>query len=147
MTKFYSFGQSAPAHVDSVETAEGGLTVSAEFYFDYTIDREVMGRYGIYGVKRPLAVAFRACEFTGFELGNANCFVWPEAQYPNSIELPDLVLLVVSGDFMSDDFSLGKMKDLTISERVYNLLLERDPYTERSSRELQSNGRPVPFSL
>lgn len=139
----YRIGESSNEHVESLEFNEAGDTISAEFYFDHTIGGEVTGRYGIYGISRPLSEQLTSCGFTGFDIGEVKCSVSPHAEMPEHIELPDLVLLIASGRFMVDDVSLTNLKQLIVSERVYDLMVDRDPDIALSSREVGRDGRPV----
>lgn len=141
--KYYKMNESANEHVEITEEDDSGVVVSAEFYFDYTIKRELMGRYGIFAVTEEIAEEFKARGFTGFEIGVATPLASTNLEDPTSVSLPNIVLLIVSGDFMRDDFSLTKMNELVISERVHQLFFERGRQTEKWSLELDDNGRPT----
>ena len=138
--KYYRMFESANEHVEPKEEDDSGVIVSAEFYFDYTIERELMGRYGIFAVTQELADEFRSLGFTGFRTGVATPLASTYLEDPTSVSLPNIVLLIVSGDFMRDDFSLNRRRQLVISDRVHQLFVERDLQADKWSSELEDNG-------
>ncbi|MCF8603749.1 hypothetical protein L5I01_10320 [Gordonia sp. HY442] len=140
---YYQVGGSANAHIEELEFDDAGTVIAAEFYFDYTISREVMGRYGIFGVTRPLFELLVAGGFTGFHSGRAEPKAWPHIDNSDNIQLPDIVLLVVTGSAMIDDVGLNSRQELVVSDRVYEIIESRDPDIAATASELDSNGRSV----
>ncbi|MCF8587797.1 hypothetical protein [Gordonia liuliyuniae] len=140
---YYRVRESSNAHVEPVEFDEDQNPTAAEFYFDYTINREIIGRYGYFAATRGLAEVFQNNGFTGVEFGRADSLIWHGPLLEDEVTLPDIVLLRIVGRFMKDDLSLNRLDQLVVSEPVYRKLITRDPETIEVSRELSADGNPI----
>lgn len=135
--KFYRVNESATADAESTALNTVGQTTAATFTFDRTVRRELMGRNGIFGVTRAVADEFTAQGFTGFEIGRAEASVSATAEDPESVSLPDLVLFNIVGKFLRDDFAIGPLNLVTMSERAYEVMAKRDPETANWATEIR----------
>ncbi|MCF8610496.1 hypothetical protein L5G28_10070 [Gordonia sp. HY285] len=140
---YYKVDGSANAHVEEIEFDNNGIAVAAEFYFDYTKTREVMGRYGIFGVTRSLFELLVVKGFTGFHAGRVKSMTWPYVDHSDYIQLPDIILLIVTGSPMVDDIALNARQELVVSDRVYEIIEARDPGIAATASELDSSGRSI----
>lgn len=139
---FYRLDYAANAHVEYLGgpgIVDGSTT---EFYLDYTPHREVIGRYGIYALTEPLAESVVEHGFSGCRFEAAVSQISTYADPEIEIVLPDLRRIVVDGVFMEDDFA-EKDGDLIVSQRVYDLMVDRDPEIAIYSRQLGEDGTPV----
>ncbi|MEJ9078171.1 hypothetical protein WKY82_07090 [Gordonia malaquae] len=141
--KFYELNPHPTAHVLRTSESDEGTALSAKFFFDYTTTHVIMGRYGYCAVTQKLAEEMAPMQFSGYALGSATAKVWEYAEEGVEVVLPEIALLVVTGKYMDDDFSLGDRGDLLVSYRVLQFLSERDPEVAAYAREVGPDGRRI----